>query len=434
MVNIILFVLMLVVSLGLQKGLKDHREGVSPVAQGWRWLLSRYRLELLIIVNAAIGCLWGRDYPALIAVVILMPVVWSCANSRFEAFWITVVYYLAGSRDLPQGTGIFFDGGMALALGYVLWFFAAAANAVVWSICWQTKAAYRAIGAQFALVLTALPPVGIIGWCNPLTASGWLFPMCGLIGILFTMLLVAIIVSRNFSMLQRFGYVVIAGGLIVNFYYTYFLPPNSFPDLQNWKSYDSHFADLKSVSNDMFFSRVQGVTQIADMAEPNQVIILPESILPEHALSEPFSAAIIQSAAEKLASKNALVLIGTESTKEDGSVDNVLMPLGQKGINLKQRVPVPVGMWRPWNKNTFNTDLFGSGVAVVRGIRTAYLICYEQVLTYPVLLSAVRDPKIIIGSSNDWWARNGSIPKIQQASLMSWGRLLGIPTLSATNY
>jgi len=432
MINIILLVAVVVAGMGIYRAYREYKVPVTRARGRWALVL-RYRFELLIIGAAALGSLWGQEYPALIAFAVLLPVLWSFAESRIEALIVTGFYYLAASRDLPQSAGIFFDVTAPLALGYGLWLLAAALNAAVWAGCWQPKPAHRAIAAQFALVLTAIPPIGIVGWANPLTSAGWLFPYCGVLGLLFTMLLIAILVSRSYRMFMNFGQVVIAGSLLANVYCSYFVPAGPPPYLQNWVSYDSHFAKLQSGSSASFFSRVQGVQDIAAMAQPHQVILLPESILPETALSNGFSEPLIETAAKTLHVKDALVLIGTEATGENG-VDNVLMPLGERGINLVQRVPVPVGMWRPWSKLTYTTNFFGSGVAVIRGVRAAYLICYEQLLVYPVVLSAVRDPRVILGASNDWWARDTSIPKIQQAAIMSWGRLLGIPVLNATNF
>lgn len=374
--------------------------------------------------------MWGQKYAALIGLAVLMPLIWSFAASRLEAFAVAAVYYLAASRDLPQGAGIFFAASAPLIMGYGLWLLAGLVNATVWGLCWQRKPGNRAVAAQFGLVLTAIPPVGVIGWANPLTAAGWLFPYCGLAGLVITMLLIFLLVSRTHRSLLK---LIVAGALVTNLYCISFVSAGAFSALQNWVAYDTHLYKLQSGSPSSFFERIKMVTDIAQIAKPHQVILLPESVLPEAAFKVNYSAQLMEYAGEELHAKDAIVLIGTEVTEPDG-IDNVLMPLGVSRSSLVQRVPVPVGMWRPWSKLTYNTHFLGNGMAVVKGLRAAYLVCYEQLLVFPVVLSAVHDPNVLLGASNDWWARETTIPKIQQAALSSWGRLLGVPVLTATNY
>jgi len=111
----------------------------------------------------------------------------------------------------------------------------------------------------------------------------------------------------------------------------------------------------------------------------------------------------------------------------------VLVALGGDADPLVQRVPVPVGMWRPWAADSIAADPFGSGIGLVAGRRVAYAICYEQLLTFPLLVSMAYRPDVIVGAANDWWARSTSIPTIQGQVLDVWGRLFGLPVIRATN-
>lgn len=429
MVNIVLLMAALVAGLGLRGALAYRRAPEQGQSEAGTFV-TRHRFELLLAASAGIGCMWGQQYAALIALAVLMPPIWSFAVSRLEAFTVAAVYYLAASRDLPQGAGIFFAASAPGILGYGLWMLAGMVNAAVWGLCWQHNPGHRAVAAQFGLVLTAIPPVGVIGWASPLTAAGWFFPSCGLVGLVFTMLLIWLLVSRSNRMVLKLA---VAGALVTSLNCIYFVSAGAFPAPQNWVAYDMHLSKLQTGSTSSFFERLKAVTDIAQIAKPHQVILLPESVLPEAAFNINYSAQLVAYAGEELRAKDAIVLIGTEVTRPDG-IDNVLMPLGVSVGNLVQRVPVPVGMWRPWSKLTYNTHFLGNGVAVLRGLRAAYFVCYEQLLVFPMVLSAVHDPNILLGASNDWWARETTIPKIQQAALFSWGRLLGVPVLTATNY
>ena len=70
---------------------------------------------------------------------------------------------------------------------------------------------------------------------------------------------------------------------------------------------------------------------------------------------------------------------------------------------------------------------------MVAGKRAAILICYEQLLVWPILASAAENPDILLGVANDYWAEGTSINAIQGACLHAWSRLFNIPLFLATN-
>jgi apolipoprotein N-acyltransferase len=90
-------------------------------------------------------------------------------------------------------------------------------------------------------------------------------------------------------------------------------------------------------------------------------------------------------------------------------------------------------MWRPWAAESVAANPLGSGVGQVAGRRVAYAICYEQLLTFPILVSMANHPDVLVGAANDWWARETSIPTIQGQVLDAWGALFGLPVVRATN-
>jgi apolipoprotein N-acyltransferase len=101
---------------------------------------------------------------------------------------------------------------------------------------------------------------------------------------------------------------------------------------------------------------------------------------------------------------------------------------------VHQRIPVPGGMWNPLRpKATFAADLFAPGTVVVGGQRAAVLICYEQLLAWPMLRSAVEHPTLLIAISNEAWTSRTVLPRVQQACARAWARLFGLPLISAIN-
>jgi hypothetical protein len=112
---------------------------------------------------------------------------------------------------------------------------------------------------------------------------------------------------------------------------------------------------------------------------------------------------------------------------------NVLIVRGREESVFDQRIPVPIGMWRPFDDGGVPLHLNGASVLPIVGQRAAVLICYEQLLTWPILTSLVRKPTVIVAVANDYWARGTTIPAFQLSVVRVWARLMAVPYVSATN-
>ena len=113
----------------------------------------------------------------------------------------------------------------------------------------------------------------------------------------------------------------------------------------------------------------------------------------------------------------------------------MLLARGEENTALYQeRIPIPIAMWEPLGDEGVPLNLVARGTIRIRNQTAVVLICYEQVLVWPFLSSALEHPKILLTTSNDYWAKNTRIPAIQQSSTTSWARLFHLPVLSATNF
>jgi hypothetical protein len=115
------------------------------------------------------------------------------------------------------------------------------------------------------------------------------------------------------------------------------------------------------------------------------------------------------------------------------SYRNVLIVRGHENTIFDQRIPVPVSMWRPFARSGVQLHLAGPAVLPVAGERAAVLICYEQLLTWPILTSLLGKPTVIVAVANDYWARGTTIPAFQLTAVRAWARLMALPYVSATN-
>jgi apolipoprotein N-acyltransferase len=141
-----------------------------------------------------------------------------------------------------------------------------------------------------------------------------------------------------------------------------------------------------------------------------------------------------------LAAAVALLRGGAKSSvappREPTSVfayDNAVVIRGAENAVLRQRIPVPIAMWKPFQQDGSHLHLFASGVISIRNQRAAVLICYEQLLAWPVIASLWKRPSVVVAVANDHWVAGTSVPTYQRLATGVWCRLFGLPFLSATN-
>ncbi len=114
-------------------------------------------------------------------------------------------------------------------------------------------------------------------------------------------------------------------------------------------------------------------------------------------------------------------------------IDNTMLVVGAESGTFYQRVPVPVGMWRPFNRSSVPVRLGRPGVLVIGHQRAAVLICYEQMLVFPVLASMLQHPTVNVGISNTFWVDHTTIPRYQANALRAWAKLFRLPYFLAVN-
>ena len=110
-----------------------------------------------------------------------------------------------------------------------------------------------------------------------------------------------------------------------------------------------------------------------------------------------------------------------------------MLIVGAESATFYQRIPVPLGMWRPSSRISVPLRLNAPGVVALDHQRAAVLICYEQLLTFPILASMRQHPTVIVGISNTFWVDHTSIPLYQVNAMRSWAKLFRLPYLLAVN-
>jgi predicted amidohydrolase len=234
---------------------------------------------------------------------------------------------------------------------------------------------------------------------------------------------------------------------------------------QGWIAIDTHFGGISHGASSVRAEYEAAQTiQRAALAANASVILFPETVVPTWTAA---TDAFWQSTLDRLRSAGKTLVVGTRlpvsggggaSISVDDSAaalavlrgsgtfrasprspapaflyDNAIAIRGADAAVFRQRIPVPIGMWKPFQPTGARLHLFGPGTIRIGGQRAAVLICYEQLLVLPVVTSLWERPGILIAAANDHWAAGTPIPQHQRLALGAWSRLFGLPCLSTTN-
>ncbi|MBB4293784.1 hypothetical protein GGE16_005878 [Rhizobium leguminosarum] len=171
----------------------------------------------------------------------------------------------------------------------------------------------------------------------------------------------------------------------------------------------------------------------AAAGEKTRFVVLPESALG-------FWTPTVERVWQESLRGSSLTVIAGAVVIDPSGYDNVIVEISadKARILYSERMPVPVSMWQPWLQWTgrvggARAHLFGNPIAEIDRQKIAPLICYEQLMLWPILQSMLHSPSAIIAAGNGWWTEGTSIVAIQKASVIAWGKLFGLPVVTAFN-
>ncbi|WP_320200789.1 conjugal transfer protein TraB (plasmid) [Agrobacterium sp. rho-13.3] len=386
---------------------------------------------MLIAVSVACGWTAWSGHVLTLPVAGLFPTLWAMSPSRLTAVLVSAGYILAASRGLPQGVANFYAAD--LWPGLLLWTAASLSFASVHAALWKARPEGKSQGEGrtemaprylVAALLMGLPPLGITGWAHPLTATGVLFPGWGWWGLVAMTAGLAMMTSRYWPAVA-----IVLGG-----FWLWSAATWTSPDLpEGWKGVDLEQGPSLGRDGSLDYHRDLIATVRAAAGEKNRFIVLPESALG-------FWTPTVARVWSQGMRGSELTVIAGAAAIDPGGYDNVMVTISadEARILYRQRMPVPVSMWRPWRAWTgqgggVSANLFDNPVVQSDGQMVAVLICYEQLLLWPVLQSMLHSPTAIVAPGNGWWTAGTSIAAIQTASVIAWAKLFGLPVVTAFN-
>jgi hypothetical protein len=374
------------------------------------------------LVALTIGAVaWSGHLFTLLALLAL-PQVFGTAKGPTQRLTVLGCYYTASIWPVMPGATQFFgdDTGIHPLSILFLWLI----SSIVLTLPWAWLLLTPRIKAEWALpsglCITALLPTGVV---NPLTAAGALFPGLGWAGLIVTIILFGTLSKHRVASL------LLAAMLTAICYVSHPGSPTIFP---SWKGHDTQLGGSElSKQTPMALYKAVAYVQETALDSNAQIQVFPEGIITHWT---PSAEGFWQSTYSELRENHQSILFGAEENMPHrGQYRNEILLRGEYTATFQQRVPIPYVMWRPWDKSGVPIHYFGPSILSVGPERAAPLICYEQLLVAPILISIEHRPEIIVAIANDYWTKDTYIAEIQQSAIEAWSRLFWIPVVSATN-
>ena len=379
------------------------------------------RTGMLVALSSITGSIGWSGHVLSLPVAGAFPLLWSLARTRRQSAACSAAYFLAASRGLPQGIANFYEQDIWPGLG--LWLVASSAFVTIHSVLWTEREGWqKPLRYVAACAAMAIPPFGIMGWAHPITAAGVLFPGWGWWGLAAMVAGLAVMTTW----LRLYALMIMTG------FWLWSAAEWTTPALpSSWIGVDLNMG--ASLGRDAGLKRQQELIDIARDHPSGTTIVMPESAL---GFWTPTIGRLWQTA---LSDTEMTVIAGAAIINELG-YDNVLVEISARSNDVlyRERMPVPGSMWQPW-RGLFGegggarAHLFADPVVQIGDAKAAALICYEQILVWPVLHSMMHDPDMIVAVGNGWWTLGTSIVPIQRASATAWARLFGKPLVLAFN-
>lgn len=371
----------------------------------------------------------GLDWLSLPGLAGLLLLAWLLAPSRTAAFTLAAGYYLAGTRGLPVGAGVFFERHVA-APGFFLWIAAALVLAIPYAALWlPTRLRRPWLVAAVVILLFAIQALpwsgfGLFAWISPYLALASLFPGFGLWAFALGIILV-VLASRSVWASSLTVIFLIIGESV------FWSPVPAVPAMQG---VNTQLGPMPASLIARYYRNEKLAAHLLDHERLNRLTLYPEFVAGVWYTANAWQYRNVVTATKQ---NHHAVLIGAEQPMPGRSapyLDSLVLIQDGKPRFLPNEISVPYSMWHPWAFHSALLNLDHPEVVQIKGERFGYLICYESLLLWPGLQIAAQKPiTTLLFAANDWWAVHTSIPAIQLESAKLWAKILGAHLVSAVN-
>lgn len=387
-------------------------------------------------VGAIVGALSWHP-PDWFVLLWLLPLGWGLLHRRRDRIALMLGYYIVALTPVEHAMSAFFAPS-GLFTPMAVWLTCTLLLMLPYVCCSFIR--QPGVGWVIAVLLTALPPLGIIGLESPLFAATAVFPASGVWGLLATVVFQAGLASwmvRSRWLFPAAGIGVIAVSAVCLVLTATHPQPSLNP--RHWSALQTDLGPTPSTTAE-WIQRQTTLSRLIDRRlsklPHGSVLLTPEDIT---GTWSPFSGLYLAGVARHAKQFHDTVLLGATLPLEHHLVADSLMLLGASQGIVSARQPIPIGEWNPFSsaRYRYSLRLWDFGPAMIAGKPAAVVVCYEQMLLWPVVWSWLGGgpaPVVIVAPGNHGWARTApSIAVIQRNAILSMGRLFGVPVLMADN-
>src|ERR1700687_5809870 len=234
-----------------------------------KFLSSRLTLPVVAASTAAIA--WN-GHLAVIPFSLVAPLLVYHAKSRKHAYASMFSYYAAASWPLIPGARAFFGVQGTPIIGLFLCLTAAVLLALPWGLLFSRGHGSAVFCVPLCILLTAIPPLGIIGWASPLLSAGVLFPGSKWFGLAFIMIFLSAFRFKPGLSLVSFALCA----LVFHFQYTQPQVP------AGWDAVNTNYAGTGQGDPDFTTEYNTAQTMQTTIVESHATVLL----FPEHLLTD----------------------------------------------------------------------------------------------------------------------------------------------------
>ncbi|CAJ0806879.1 conjugal transfer protein TraB [Ralstonia thomasii] len=402
-------------------------------------------LSALAYAAAGAGIAFAAWYPGNWLIVLLaLPVLWAASAGRVAAGAMWAGYYLVAARDIPVVCARFFSvhgelaATPALLVGVAFWIAQACVLAMPWMVLKPAPApASRQSGlwwrATLALLVSVLPPIGIVGWVSPLHVASVLAPGAGIYSLVYAVLVFAVLASYHLWLFPVRWPAAIGAAFVL------LVAPAASSDSSlrpppGWVAIDTAMGQLDQGSYAALYARSEALQLAARKAfdAGARVVVMPEEMTGLWRDSTQFW---WDSSLTQLKDSRQTLVLGVDLLVSESPrryADSAIV-LGTGSGRFDSRQPVPAGLWRPTAPVSAVLGDLGQDFLTIDGHRAAFSICYEDFLFWPHWRLLLVRPDVLLGLANNWFDDGLAVGQIQRQSITSIARIAGVPLLRAVN-
>ena len=275
--------------------------------------------------------------------------------------------------------------------------------------------------------MTALPPLGVIGWLSPLNSAGVLFPGMSWIGLGLLCFGIAAMygpVRRlRVALLAALGLIALASNL------TYREPA----PLKGWTGVTTHLKPARGNVFDEVRNNQEAIDAGIAQGKGARVVVFAEAILDDWWPGTRQQFALRVPAGQ-------LWILGADTHSSDAVVAATRGRADEHSLARSAGLLLG-GNWLPGSRQTLS-PLWWERVFLVDQTRVWAALCVEQVQPWTWLEAMLQHPDVVVALSNGWWADTPAAvslpasevaPAIERASSRAWTRLMHRPVVWAVN-